>query len=156
LIRKTPPTVTGPTDGEGGSAPGIWTLEEVAYYEKAGGWPKPVLPRELYTWGTAGFGRLGLNINTGAVSSPTQVGSLTTWSEINTSNAGMLAIKTDGTLWSWGLNSSGQLGLNDIIARSSPVQVGALTSWSKQQSKLTARFGLGVTMHMETLAPETH
>jgi alpha-tubulin suppressor-like RCC1 family protein len=34
-------------------------------------------------------------------------------------------------LWTFGANGTGQLGLNDIIARSSPVQVGALTTWSK-------------------------
>jgi hypothetical protein len=36
LIRKTPPIITPPVDGEGGSAPGIWTLEQVAYYTKEG------------------------------------------------------------------------------------------------------------------------
>ena len=30
LIRKTPPTITPPVDGEGGSAPGIWTLEQAS------------------------------------------------------------------------------------------------------------------------------
>jgi alpha-tubulin suppressor-like RCC1 family protein len=37
--------------------------------------------------------------------------------------------KTDGTLWSWGLNIYGQLGLGNITNRSSPNQVGALTTW---------------------------
>ena len=40
------------------------------------------------------------------------------------------AIKTDGTLWSWGSNNSGQLGQGNTINRSSPVQVGALANWS--------------------------
>jgi hypothetical protein len=35
------------------------------------------------------------------------------------------AIKTDGTLWSWGYNDHGQLGLNDVVSYSSPVQVGS-------------------------------
>jgi hypothetical protein len=64
LIRKTPPTIVAPVDGEGGSAPGIWTLEQASYYEGTGEWPKPVLPRELYTWG-----------------SPVQVGARTDWSK---------------------------------------------------------------------------
>lgn len=42
-----------------------------------------------------------------------------------------LAVKTDGTMFSWGRNSSGELGLNDTTNRSSPVQIGALTTWSK-------------------------
>ena len=39
------------------------------------------------------------------------------------------AIKTDGTLWSWGRNNYGQLGQSNLTLRSSPVQVGALTNW---------------------------
>ena len=42
---------------------------------------------------------------------------------------GMCAIRTDGTLWTWGNNSSGQLGLGDTTSRSSPVQVGSLTNY---------------------------
>jgi len=42
-----------------------------------------------------------------------------------------LAVKTDGTLWSWGQNASGQLGLGNTTNYSSPKQVGALTAWSK-------------------------
>ena len=32
-------------------------------------------------------------------------------------------------LWSWGLNSYGQLGLGNTTYKSSPNQVGALTTW---------------------------
>ena len=38
-------------------------------------------------------------------------------------------IKNFGSLWSWGFNTSGQLGLGNITNRSSPNQVGALTTW---------------------------
>ena len=40
-----------------------------------------------------------------------------------------LATKTDGTLWSWGQNNDGQLGLGNTTYYSSPKQVGALTTW---------------------------
>mgnify|MGYP000882079777 CR=1 FL=1 len=36
---------------------------------------------------------------------------------------------TGETLWSWGNNNHGQLGLGDDTYRSSPVQVGSLTNW---------------------------
>ena len=45
-----------------------------------------------------------------------------------------VAIKTNGTLWAWGRNQFGQLGLGvagNYVNRSSPIQVGALTDWSK-------------------------
>lgn len=133
LIRKTPPTVTGPTDGEGGSAPGIWTLEEVAYYQKAGLWPKGILDRELYTWGQNSDGQLGQGDNNVARSSPTQVGSEITWEKLGASQNwnSNFAIKSNGTLWGWGHNTSGTLGVNDLFNRSSPTQVGALTTWSE-------------------------
>ena len=40
------------------------------------------------------------------------------------------AIKTDGTLWTWGHNTYGQQGHNDTVKRSSPTQVGSDTNWS--------------------------
>lgn len=88
----------------------------------------------LWAWGENGSGNLGLNIDPnvaflgGARSSPTQVGSDTNWNIINHSGFGTAAIKTDGTLWVWGLAGSGALGLNDTNARSSPTQVGT-GSW---------------------------
>ena len=62
-------------------------------------------------------------------SSPVQVGSLTTWSQVEAADYAMMAIKTDGTLWTWGYNANGQLAQNDVIYRSSPVQVGLLSNW---------------------------
>jgi alpha-tubulin suppressor-like RCC1 family protein len=38
-------------------------------------------------------------------------------------------IKNDGTLWLWGYNSYGQLGLNNTVNKSSPTQVGSYTDW---------------------------
>ena len=63
-------------------------------------------------------------------SSPKQVGALTNWSSIASGYYNTLAIKTDGTLWSWGGNGNGQLGLGNKTYYSSPKQVGALTTWS--------------------------
>jgi len=40
----------------------------------------------------------------------------------------MAAIKSNGTLWTWGANTNGQLGQSDIVHRSSPIQVGSLTT----------------------------
>jgi hypothetical protein len=84
----------------------------------------------LWAWGYNTFGNLGLG-NIADYSSPKQIGSLTNWSKIGQAKNGYSssAIKTDGTLWMWGLNGIGQLGLGDTTSRSSPTQVGALTKW---------------------------
>jgi len=83
----------------------------------------------LWAWGRNIVGNLGTG-NITNYSSPKQIGALTTWSKtMLTGNYASFAIKTDGTLWSWGLNSNGQLGLNNRTYYSSPKQVGSLTTW---------------------------
>jgi alpha-tubulin suppressor-like RCC1 family protein len=135
LISRSAPVVVGPTGSppEGGSAPGIWTLEQAAGYIKQGLWPKPPLARELYSWGLNFNGELGLNDIIDR-SSPVQVGALTDWAQLATGSSGggfSVAIKTNGQLWSWGNGTDGRLGHNNTITRSSPVQVGALTDWAQ-------------------------
>lgn len=63
-------------------------------------------------------------------SSPIQIGLLTNWKQIAAGQNHSAAVKTDGTLWAWGLNTTGGLGtVTDIVHRSSPVQIGSLTTW---------------------------
>lgn len=94
----------------------------------------------LWAWGRNNRGQLG--DNTGGYndannkSSPVQVGALTTWAYAqgsggNSPRYSSFARKTNGTIWSWGNNSDGALGLNinAYSNRSSPVQIGALTTW---------------------------
>jgi alpha-tubulin suppressor-like RCC1 family protein len=84
----------------------------------------------LWAWGKNSYpGVLGLG-NTTAYSSPKQVGALTNWATVGAGNSHTLAVKTDGTLWSWGRGSYGRLGLGNTTNYTSPKQVGALTAWS--------------------------
>lgn len=41
------------------------------------------------------------------------------------------AIKSNGTLWTWGDNTYGQLGIGASAYKSSPTQVGSLTNWKQ-------------------------
>ena len=81
----------------------------------------------LWTWGWNTNGTLGLN-NTTLYSSPVQVGTDTTWGNAvamgaQNENATVVS-KTDGTLWIWGENNKGNLGLNSHgDSRSSPCQL---------------------------------
>jgi alpha-tubulin suppressor-like RCC1 family protein len=97
----------------------------------------------LWTWGINNTGQLGAGATTVSRSSPTQVGALTNWSKVHAKTDGhCLAIKTDGTLWAWGLNSLGQLGDGTTINRSSPVQIGARTDWVSLGSGPTSSFAI--------------
>ena len=90
----------------------------------------------LWSWGDNYRGQLGLGSNSNYYSSPKQVGSLTTWSRIYANDSSTVAIKTDGTLWTWGYNIYGQLGLGNRTSYSSPKQVGSLTTWAAGSSSL--------------------
>ena len=63
-------------------------------------------------------------------SSPTQIGTDTTWNRLSMSGSNAGATKTDGTLWAWGRNSVGTLGQNGNLPTnySSPIQIPG-TSW---------------------------
>ena len=84
----------------------------------------------LWSWGDNDYGDLGHNYshNNGRVSSPTQLPG-TTWKQVSADASSSTAFKTDGTLWVWGSNGDGALGLNAVTTLSSPTQVGTDTTW---------------------------
>ena len=53
------------------------------------------------------------------------------WQSVSGGVEFTVAIKTDGTLWGWGKNSSGQLGDGTTTNRTSPIQIGSATNWQK-------------------------
>ena len=83
----------------------------------------------LWSWGSNGFGQLGLVLAYGT-SSPVQtaVGGAK-WSQVSAGGTFTMATKTDGSLWGWGENNVGQLGQNHTTNKSSPVQVTNMNSW---------------------------
>ena len=85
---------------------------------------------ELWGWGSNVYGTLGIG-NATDRSSPVQVGSYSGWKQISQgkSSSSTGAVKDDGTLWTWGRNGDGQLGLGNTTSYSSPKQVGSLTNW---------------------------
>jgi alpha-tubulin suppressor-like RCC1 family protein len=84
----------------------------------------------LWAWGQGGQGQLG-NLSTTNISSPVQVGTLSTWAQVACGYRHTLAIQSNGTLWSWGYNAYGQLGNSNTTNYSSPVQIGALSTWTQ-------------------------
>ena len=136
IIRATAPTVVGPTFGEGGSTSGIWTKDQADYYIANSTWPKQNVIGSVFGWGPNASGQLGLGDivarNTPARADDGDSGySNNLWATITTGSSSpfSLAIKQNGTLWAWGYNLQGNLGLGNSIYRSSPIQIGISDNW---------------------------
>ena len=108
-----------------------WKLNQW-YDQNVAGNVEYIGPRLLYTTGYNDSGELGQNIPGGSSrSSPVQLAG-TNWKLVDSdlrADGYIGAIKTDGTLWAWGRNENGELGLNDRTYQSSPTQIPG-TTWS--------------------------
>jgi prepilin-type N-terminal cleavage/methylation domain-containing protein len=94
---------------------------------------------QLYCWGSNANGRTGLGITTGSTQTPALVDTLTNVVSVSAGWNHTCAITADGALWCWGANTSGQLGLGDLVERILPTRVTALESVDKVATSL---FGL--------------
>lgn len=87
----------------------------------------------MWCWGDDEFSQLGLSPGPDAGSTralvPTRSGSDSDWAQVSVDTFHGCAVKTGGTLWCWGRNVEGQLGLGDTQDRGSPTQVGMDTDW---------------------------
>ena len=85
----------------------------------------------LWAWGANEYGQLGVNDGTTTdKTAPVKIGVAANWTRISVGNGHVLALKSDGTLWAWGLNSLGQLGIGTIVDSPVPAQVGTDTAWT--------------------------
>jgi alpha-tubulin suppressor-like RCC1 family protein len=90
---------------------------------------------ELWCWGMNTEGQLGLNeptYPTFDVFSPQHVAPGTAWKQVDTGQGHTCAIQMDGSLWCWGRNSQGHLGLAATADQQIhvPQHVGTDTDWA--------------------------
>ncbi|WP_293889705.1 hypothetical protein [Flavobacterium sp.] len=86
----------------------------------------------LWGWGQ-NSNLLGLGLgNLANQNLPTQIGNANDWLTVSAGTIHSLAVKTNGTLWSWGNGQFGQLG-NGVFNSATPnvTQVGTATDWLK-------------------------
>ena len=102
---------------------GVWELDEAYNKQMAGYWSYDGASA-LFAWGINPAGN-NTNIRN---SSPVQVPG-TTWSTVGSARQAVGATKSDGTLWTWGKNHQGQLGLGAQSSKDSPNQVPG-TTWN--------------------------
>ena len=116
-----------------------WSTVGVGYHVKAA----IKTNGTLWVCGYNGGGTLGLNqspATRGNISSPTQVGTDTTWSKFISFQDGSIGLKTDGTLWSWGYGTAS--GRGEYGTRSSPSQIPGTTVWTDVSAGYNAAGGI--------------
>jgi alpha-tubulin suppressor-like RCC1 family protein len=86
----------------------------------------------LWAWGFNYYSQLGLGDSEPGTNriTPSQVGTLSDWLTAAAGIMHSMVIKTNRTLWAWGNNGAGQLGLGDVITKTTPIQVTTNTDWS--------------------------
>ena len=83
----------------------------------------------LWAWGDNSKGECGLGNTITPQTTPTQIGTDSNWKTISGGNLYSVAIKTDGTLWTWGFNNTNQLGNSTTVDVYIPTQIGSDTDW---------------------------
>ncbi len=76
---------------------------------------------EIWCWGSNMSGQIGDNTQTTGSTdnnrtTPVKVGSDTDWASVTSGDQHTCGAKTDGTLWCWGSNAKGKLGINSTPA----------------------------------------
>ena len=112
----------------------------------------------LWSTGNYGaYGACGQNSTTNSYFSAQQVGALTNWWWVQGGDEHVIAMTTSGTIYAWGYNGYGQLGLGNTTSYSSPKQVGTLSNWNyplaPNHNRLTtspAALGYLITMLQHT------
>lgn len=87
-------------------------------------------------------GLLGIDGVTNTVQELTRVGSDTDWKAIKAGVSHCMALKKDGSLWTWGQNSYGQIGVGFLSPREPITRIGFETNWISIRPGAFNSFGL--------------
>jgi len=86
----------------------------------------------LWSWGDNTKGQLGDGSTSFSRSIPAKIGTDTNWVAVAAGDFHTLALKTDGSLWAWGENSSGQVGSSAVVPgnQTVPTRIGTEINWA--------------------------
>lgn len=77
----------------------------------------------------ASQGRL-LAITTGSAA-PVAIAGGAVWSTVSAGGSHTCATRSGGSLWCWGSNTTGQIGVGDTVTHKTPIRVGTATGWTQ-------------------------
>jgi len=81
-----------------------------------------------WTWGDDSYGQLGDGSSSGQRTSPYQITSLSNIVAMAGGSQHSLALASNGVVWAWGNNTSGQLGISNTTQHTTPVKVVGLSN----------------------------
>ncbi|MCL2192103.1 MAG: hypothetical protein FWB78_01745 [Treponema sp.] len=84
----------------------------------------------LWAWGSNVSGQLGDATIVSASNTPQRIGTFTDWVAVSAGISYTVGIRTGGTLWVWGLNTSGRLGTGDTTTLWFPERIMPETDWA--------------------------
>ena len=76
----------------------------------------------VWSWGDGRSGQLGYSVSSIYNPTPAAITGLSSVAAIHSEWDSSLALKSDGTVWAWGDNASGQLGNSTTTDSSTPVR----------------------------------
>ncbi|WP_337100504.1 Ig-like domain-containing protein [Paenibacillus sp. YIM B09110] len=79
----------------------------------------------VWAWGDNDYGLAGMQNWNAHVSVPVQINTLSDITSISAASSHSLALKSDGTVWTWGLNQNGSTKLTSVLGLSDAVTITA-------------------------------
>ncbi len=76
----------------------------------------------LWSWGSNSWGQMGDGTETDSLIPVQESTQATNWTDLSSGGQHSVALKSDGTLWSWGAGHSGQLGTGTALSSTTPLQ----------------------------------
>lgn len=100
----------------------------------------------LFSWGSNTFGMLGTGTSAQYTVSPAPVPGLTGVTQVATDGVSTLALREDGSVYSWGNNLCGELGDGTTTARSTPelIDQGPITQVAVGETFLFSGFSAAI------------
>ncbi|MBW4361941.1 RCC1 domain-containing protein [Flavobacterium taihuense] len=96
----------------------------------------------LWAWGGNNRGELGNGGTELYTNLPVKIGNASNWISVSASFDFSLALKSDGTIWGWGKNDGGQLGIGNKEDVNKPIQIGKDANWKSLAAGFVSAVGV--------------